>query len=137
MAAAEVSVGLHVTDHGFDGGAAPEFAFDEAEDAPLLSGDEDAPRIGRVVAAISLVDIAAFDGAAGETLGRWRACARRRDCRAAPWHLKGRHGDANAILTAAGHNFRLVLAWLRQLLLFILVAILNADQRQTTLKSAS
>jgi transposase, IS5 family len=53
-------------------------------------------------------------------------------------HLKGRRGDAaNAILTAAGYNFRLVLAWLRQLLLLILVAILNADQRQTALKSTS
>jgi hypothetical protein len=31
----------------------------------LLSRDEDTPRFGRVVAAISLVDIAAFDGAGG------------------------------------------------------------------------
>jgi IS5 family transposase len=52
-------------------------------------------------------------------------------------HLKGRHGDAaNAILTAVGHNFRLVLAWLRQLLLLILVAILNHDQRKPAFKSA-
>jgi transposase, IS5 family len=51
-------------------------------------------------------------------------------------HLKGEHGDAaNAILTATGHNFRLVLAWLRQLLLLILVAILNHDQRQPAFKS--
>ena len=52
-------------------------------------------------------------------------------------HLKGRHGDAaNAILTATGHNFRLVLAWLRQLLLLILVAILNHDQPQPAFKPA-
>jgi IS5 family transposase len=32
-------------------------------------------------------------------------------------YLKGRHGDrANAVLTAAGYNFRLVLRWLRKLL---------------------
>jgi IS5 family transposase len=31
-------------------------------------------------------------------------------------HLKGRDGDvANAILTAVGHNLRLILAWLREL----------------------
>jgi len=53
-------------------------------------------------------------------------------------HLKGRAGDAaNAILSAIGHYFRLLLAWLRQLLLFILVAILSAHQRQTALKSVS
>ena len=69
MAAAEVSFGLHVADHGFDGGSAAEFAFDDAEDAAFLSRDEDAPRVRRVVATISLVGIAAFDGAAGETLG--------------------------------------------------------------------
>jgi transposase, IS5 family len=53
-------------------------------------------------------------------------------------HLNGRHGDAaNAVLTAAGYNFRLVLAWLRQLLLLILVATLNANQRHPAFKSAS
>ena len=32
-------------------------------------------------------------------------------------YLKGRHGDqANAVLTATGHNLRLVLRWLRKLL---------------------
>jgi len=42
-------------------------------------------------------------------------------------YLKGRHGDhTNAVLTAAGHNFRLVLKWLRTLLREILVAILIA-----------
>lgn len=45
MAAAEVSVGLHMTDHGLDGGAAPEFAFDHPEDATLLARDEDAARV--------------------------------------------------------------------------------------------
>jgi IS5 family transposase len=53
-------------------------------------------------------------------------------------HLKGRAGDAaNAILTAAGHNFRLLLAWLRELLLLILVAILNPAERAPPNKSAS
>ena len=53
-------------------------------------------------------------------------------------HLKGRHGDAaNAILTATGYNFRLVLAWSRRLLLLILVATLNTNQRQQAFKSAS
>jgi hypothetical protein len=37
MAAAEMTIGLHVADHGFDGGAAPELALDHAEDAALLS----------------------------------------------------------------------------------------------------
>jgi hypothetical protein len=31
-----------VSDHSFDGGAAPQFALDDAEDAALLAGDEDA-----------------------------------------------------------------------------------------------
>jgi IS5 family transposase len=53
-------------------------------------------------------------------------------------HLNGRHGDAaNAILTAAGYNFRPVLAWLRRLSLLILVAALNAKPRQPAFKSAS
>jgi IS5 family transposase len=53
-------------------------------------------------------------------------------------HLKGRAGDAaSAILTAVGYHFRLVLAWLRQLMLLILVALLNAHQRQPATKSAS
>jgi transposase, IS5 family len=39
-------------------------------------------------------------------------------------HLKGRDGDAaNVILTAAGYNFRLVLAWLSTLLRLILLAL--------------
>ena len=37
-------------------------------------------------------------------------------------YLKGRDGDAaNVILTAVGHNLRLVLAWLRDLLRLILM----------------
>jgi transposase, IS5 family len=40
-------------------------------------------------------------------------------------YLKGREGDAaNAILTAVGHNLRLVLTWLRILLRLILDALL-------------
>lgn len=40
--------------------------------------------------------------------------------------LKGRHGDhANAVLTAAGYNFRLILRWLRVLLRLILAALLD------------
>ena len=41
-------------------------------------------------------------------------------------YLKGRDGDAaNAILTAVGYNFRLVLAWLRELLRLLLIALLR------------
>ena len=69
MAAAEVAVGLHVSDHGLDRRATPQFALDDAEDAALLTRDEDATRIGCVVAAIALVDIGALDRAAGELLG--------------------------------------------------------------------
>jgi hypothetical protein len=45
VVAAEVTIGLHVTDHRLDGGAASELAFDHSEDAALLAGDEDAARI--------------------------------------------------------------------------------------------
>jgi transposase, IS5 family len=39
-------------------------------------------------------------------------------------YLKGRHGDAaNAILCGAGHNFRLILTWLRALLPLILAVL--------------
>jgi hypothetical protein len=39
-------------------------------------------------------------------------------------YLKGRAGEAaNAILSAVGHNFRLVLAWLRALLRLIYFAL--------------
>ncbi len=69
VAAAEMAVGFHVSDHSFDGGAAPQFALDDAEDAALLARDEDAARIGGIVAAVSLVDIGALDLAAGEPFG--------------------------------------------------------------------
>ena len=43
-------------------------------------------------------------------------------------YLKGRAGDAaNVVLSAVGHNFRRILAWLRELLcLFLIAAIANA-----------
>jgi hypothetical protein len=43
-----------VADHGLDGGAAPQFTFDDAEDAALLTRDEDAARVLRAVAGSSL-----------------------------------------------------------------------------------
>ena len=50
-------------------------------------------------------------------------------------YLKGREGDAaNAILTAVGHNLRLVLTWLRILLRLILDALLRAFSPQIALK---
>lgn len=53
-------------------------------------------------------------------------------------YLKGRAGDAaNTILTAAGYNFRRILAWLRILLSLILVALSRAFSTQATLKPAS
>ena len=53
-------------------------------------------------------------------------------------YLKGRAGDAaNAILTAVGHNFRRVLAWLRDFLRLILTALIAALVVQSTLRSAS
>ena len=54
--------------HGLNGGAASQLAFDGAEDASLLSRDEDAAWILRIVAAVTLVDIVALDLAAGEFL---------------------------------------------------------------------
>jgi hypothetical protein len=70
MAAAEVSVALHVADDGLDCRAAPELARDGAEDTTLLTGDEDATRAFCFVAAIALIDIGTLDGATGELLGR-------------------------------------------------------------------
>jgi IS5 family transposase len=53
------------------------------------------------------------------------------------YYLKGREGDAaNAILTAVGYNFRLVLAWLRTLLRLILDALLSALAIPPALKSS-
>ena len=46
-------------------------------------------------------------------------------------------GDAvNAILIAVGHNFRLVLAWLRILLRLILIALWRALATHPALKPA-
>lgn len=57
-----------MADHGFDGRAAPQFALDGAEDASLLSGDEDAAWMWRIVASVSFVDIGTLDLAASEVL---------------------------------------------------------------------
>jgi IS5 family transposase len=52
--------------------------------------------------------------------------------------LKGYAGDhANAVLTAVGYNFRLILAWLRLLLCLILAAIVDAFRPTPQLQSAS
>ena len=68
VAAAEVAVSLHVSDDGLDCRATPQFALDDAEDTALLTRDKDATWIGRVVAAVALVDIGALDRAADELL---------------------------------------------------------------------
>ncbi len=53
-------------------------------------------------------------------------------------YLKGRAGDAaNAILTAAGYNFRRILAWLRMLLRLILIALLATFPIRLALKPDS
>jgi hypothetical protein len=53
-------------------------------------------------------------------------------------HLKGHAGDAaNAILTAAGCNFRRILAWLRMLLRSIFQALFAVLIDQQTLNPAS
>jgi IS5 family transposase len=53
-------------------------------------------------------------------------------------HLKGTAGDAaNAVLSAVGYNFRLILAWLRILARLILTALLQAIALNTALKPAS
>ena len=57
MTAAEMAIGLHVTDHRLDGRAAPELVFDHAEDATPLAGDEDPARVCHFVTAIALIDI--------------------------------------------------------------------------------
>jgi hypothetical protein len=49
MAAAEVTVSLHVSDHGLDGAAASQFALDDAEDATLLAGRARTSATGRRV----------------------------------------------------------------------------------------
>ncbi len=51
--------------------------------------------------------------------------------------LKGPHGDQNnAVLSAIGHNLRLVLRWLRHLLCLILTALLTALAGRSALKPA-
>ena len=53
-------------------------------------------------------------------------------------YLKGHAGDAaNATLTAAGYNFRRILAWLRIFLHIILAALTTDPKRQPTLNPAS
>jgi IS5 family transposase len=53
-------------------------------------------------------------------------------------YLKGRSGDAaNAILSAVGHNFRRILAWLRALLRQILTVILRVLINRSALIQAS
>ena len=53
-------------------------------------------------------------------------------------HLKGREGDvANAILTAVGHNLRLVLKWLRKIFAFIIAILMAIALSQTEHKAAS
>ena len=53
-------------------------------------------------------------------------------------YLKGRHGDhTNAVLSAVGHNLRLILEWLRLLLYLILAAIRHAVTPLSALKPAS
>ena len=53
-------------------------------------------------------------------------------------YLKGRHGDAaNVILTAVGHNLRLVLAWLRALLPLVLLVLAQAFALPSAFRRAS
>jgi IS5 family transposase len=53
-------------------------------------------------------------------------------------YLKGRAGDtANAILSAVGHNFRRILAWLRDLLRLFLIVILRLLISRSALIPAS
>ena len=53
-------------------------------------------------------------------------------------YLKGRAGDAaNVILSAVGHNFRRILAWLRDLLCFILAALIAAISPPSALRATS
>jgi transposase, IS5 family len=53
-------------------------------------------------------------------------------------YLKGRAGDAvNVVLSAIGHNFRRILAWLRDLWLLILTALIAAISVRSAFRSAS
>ena len=52
--------------------------------------------------------------------------------------LRGRHGDhANAVLTAVGYNFRLILKWLKGLLRPILAAIFDSLTARSTVQPGS
>lgn len=52
-------------------------------------------------------------------------------------YLAGPQGDAiNAVLAAAGYNFRLILNWLRLLLCLIVSAILPKSQAAVKLQTA-
>ena len=52
--------------------------------------------------------------------------------------LKGQPGDAaNAVLTAAGYNFRRILAWLRILLRLILSSLMTTCAVPSALNPAS
>ena len=52
-------------------------------------------------------------------------------------YLKGRAGDAaNVILSAVGHNFRRILAWLRKLLRLILIVLWRAFATPVALNPA-
>ena len=53
-------------------------------------------------------------------------------------YLKGRHGNqANAVLTATGHNLRIVLRWLRMLLCKFIAALIAAISPVSALRTAS
>jgi IS5 family transposase len=53
-------------------------------------------------------------------------------------YLKGPAGDAaNVVLSAVGHNFRRILAWLRDFWRRILTALIAAISVQSALRSAS
>lgn len=64
-----MTIGLEVSDNGFDGGAAAQLALNDTEDAALLARGTDSAGILCVVAAVSLVDIGPLDRTAGECLG--------------------------------------------------------------------
>ena len=56
-----MTISLHVTDHRLGGIASSQFAFNDAENAALLTRDEDAARALGVMTATALVDIDALD----------------------------------------------------------------------------
>ncbi len=53
-------------------------------------------------------------------------------------YLKGRNGDQiNAVMSAVGYNFRLILKWLRALLCKIIAAIWTAMMPFSTIRAVS